>query len=169
MLSVIYHRLLDFLASISALLIFLIMVGISVNVLSRYFLGGSIIWMFEVAEYALLYIPCLGMAWLAREHGHIAITTFVEKLQPVHHSYAAWTTTLASAAVCAVIAYWGVFVLVDRIARQSVAVQTIVVPEYLIYWVIPFGFGLTAIEFLRQTARSPRSMKTESSESGERL
>jgi hypothetical protein len=28
-------------------------------------------------------------------------------------------------------------------------------PEYLLLWVIPFGFGLTAIEFIRLAVISP--------------
>lgn len=152
MLSRIYHRVLDLMAAAAALLIVFIMFAISADVFSRYLTGKSLIWVFELSEYALLYIPCLGMAWLARERGHIAITTFIEKM-PAHHLRGVqFATTAACAAVCAVIAYWGWVVLADKVARQSIAVQAIEIYEYWIYWSIPVGFTLTAIEFSRQLA-----------------
>ena len=155
MMSLAYHRLLDVLGGLAAVLVFLVMMGISVDVFTRYITGRSITWMFEVSEYALLYIPCLGMAWLARENGHIAITTFVEKCGPRARRGLLLSTTAACALVCGLVAYWGAVVLIDRIARNAISIQAIEVPDYLIYWVIPFGFGLAAIEFLLQLWRGP--------------
>jgi len=155
MFSLIYHRLLDMLGAVAAALVFLVMVGISVDVFIRYVTGSSIVWMFEVSEYSLLYIPCLGMAWLARENGHIAITTFVDKCPPETRRRLSRLTTAACVLVCGIIAYWGGVVFLERLRRGAVSIQAIEVPDVLIYWVIPFGFGLAAIEFLRQLFGSP--------------
>jgi TRAP-type C4-dicarboxylate transport system permease small subunit len=137
-------------AAFAALLIVFVMLSISIDVFSRYITGTSLVWVFEFSEYALLYIPCLGMAWLARERGHIAIITFIEVLSPPTFQRFQNLTTAACALVCSVIAYWGWVVLIDKIERGSVAVKAIEIPEFWIYWVIPFGFTLTAIEFTRQ-------------------
>ena len=150
-----YHRSLDVMAGVAAFFIFLVMLGITADVVMRSVTGKTIVWMFDVSQYALLYIPCLGMAWLAREGGHIAITTFVEMASPTKVAVIRLLTTLASAITCAVIAYWGWVVLFDKISSGSIAVQAIEVPEAWIYWVIPVGFSLTAFEFFRQLKGKP--------------
>ncbi|MCQ9618279.1 TRAP transporter small permease [Paenalcaligenes niemegkensis] len=151
----IYHRSLDLMAGIAALLILLVTLGISVDVFTRYITGRPIIWMFDVSQYVLLYIPCLGMAWLAREQGHIAITTFVEMASPSKVAAIRLLTTLASAITCSVIAYWAWIVLFEKISSGSVFVQAIEVPESWVYWVIPVGFSMTAFEFFRQLKGKP--------------
>jgi len=156
MLAKCYHRLLDALALIAALGILFLTLGVTADVLLRFMTGRPIIWMFDVSQYALLYIPCLGMAWLARERGHIAITTFVDMMPMQVHTLFSKLTLMLSALACGVISYWGWIVLFDKFSRNTKAVQVIVVPEYLIYWVIPFGFGLTCIEFVRQLFLKPK-------------
>jgi TRAP-type C4-dicarboxylate transport system permease small subunit len=144
-----YHRLLDALGFLAGALILCLMVGVSVDVLARYAFGRPVIWMFEVTEYALVYIPCLGLAWLARDRGHVAITSFAEALPPGPARALSVVTLAACAGVCAVIAGWGAVTVLERIERGTVLMQMLAIPEYLILWVIPFGFGLGAVEFAR--------------------
>src|SRR5690625_2297562 len=93
MLSKIYHHTLNVLAIISALLIVLIMLGVAVDVFVWYLFNITIVWVCDLSQYALLYIPCLAMAWLARDRGHIAITTFIEKLPPIYWMFVSAITT----------------------------------------------------------------------------
>src|SRR5690625_4915559 len=164
MLAKFYHRLLDVLAFISAIGILFITLGVSADVILRYLTGQPIAWMFDVSQYALLYIPCLGMAWLARERGHIAITTFIEMASPRKVAVMRFLTTFAAGFTCLVIAFWGWQLLWDKYQSGSVAVQAIVVPEVLIYWVIPVGFSTTAFEFFRQLWGKPYQLKAESAD-----
>jgi C4-dicarboxylate transporter DctQ subunit len=144
-----YDGLLDALSVICAGLILAMMLGVALDVTSRYFFGSPIAWMFEVTEYALLYVPCLGMGWLARERGHVAINSFVLMLPQSAQRVMFVVTTAVTAAVCALIAYWGAIVTLDRFSRATVVDQMIRTPEYVIVWVIPFGFALAAIAFTR--------------------
>lgn len=144
-----YDRALDALSVFCAAIILAVMIGVTANVCSRYFLGRSLVWVFEVTEYALLYIPCLGMAWLARERGHVAIDTFVSMLPGFIRRKVFLVTTAACGASCGVIAFWGIIVVVDRYRLGTIIDQMVRTPEYLVLWVIPFGFGLATIEFTR--------------------
>jgi TRAP-type C4-dicarboxylate transport system permease small subunit len=148
-----YNRLLDLLSVICAGIILATMVAVAVDVCSRYFFGVPLAWVFELTEYALLYVPCLGMGWLARERGHVAIDTFVSMLPEFMQRQLFLVTAAACAAVCGLIAYWGVIVVADRYRRGTIIDQMIATPEYLVLWVIPFGFGLAAIEFARLLVR----------------
>jgi len=144
-----YHRLLDALGFLAGALILCLMVGVSIDVVARHAFGRPVLWMFEVTEYALIYIPCLGLAWLARDRGHVAITSFAEALPPGLARALSVATLAACAGVCAVIAGWGAVTVAERMTRGTVLIQMLAVPEYLILWVIPFGFGLGAVEFAR--------------------
>lgn len=150
-----YHGLLDLLGALCGLLILALMVGVSVDVAVRSITGRPILWMFEVTEYVLLYIPCLGLAWLARDYGHVAITTFVAKLPTAPRRVIAITSMIFCAGVCSVVAYWGILATQISIGRGAVAGMMLRIPEYLLLWVIPFGFGLAAIEFVRLAATAP--------------
>jgi TRAP-type C4-dicarboxylate transport system permease small subunit len=154
-LSRLYHGLLDFLGALCGLLILSLMVGVSLDVAVRSITGRPIMWMFEVTEYVLLYIPCLGMAWLAREYGHVAITSFVSKLPSAPRKLVATSSMLFCASVSAVVAYWGVWATQVSIGRGAIAGMMLRMPEYILLWVIPFGFGLAALEFLRLAATDP--------------
>jgi TRAP-type C4-dicarboxylate transport system permease small subunit len=134
---------------VAAAIILAAMAGVAADVFGRYFFGRPIAWVFEITEYALLYVPCLGMAWLAREGGHVAIDSFVSKLPPSAQHAMYLATTAACALVCFVIAYWGTVVVVARYRQGTIVDQMIRTPEFLILWVIPFGFGLAAVEFTR--------------------
>src|SRR5688572_3759233 len=81
-LARIYDRCLEIMARIAAVLTILIVVGVSFDVLGRYFFAQPIGWVFEATEYALLFIPFLAMAWLVREKsGHVQIELVIENLR----------------------------------------------------------------------------------------
>lgn len=150
-----YHGLLDLLGVLCGVLILALMVGVSLDVVVRSITGRPILWMFEVTEYTLLYIPCLGMAWLSREYGHVAITSFVGKLPARPRRVIATISMLFCAGASGVVAYWGFWATQISMARGAVSGMMLRVPEYVLFWVIPFGFGLAAIEFVRLAVTDP--------------
>lgn len=151
----IYHKFLDALGLLCGLLVLALVVGVTIDVIVRSVTGRPILWMFELTEYVLLYIPCLGMAWLAREYGHVAITSFVGRLPAKPRLLMAVATTLFCALICFVVAYWGFMSTYQSIDRGTVAGMMLRLPEFVLLWVIPFGFGLTAFEFLRLALMGP--------------
>lgn len=151
----IYHRLLDLTGLVCGLLIIALMLGVSADVAVRSFTGRPILWMFEITEYTLLFIPCIGMAWLAREHGHVAITSFVSGMPAGLRRALAVSTLLLCAAVCALVAAWSGVVLRQSLARGTAVGMMLRIPEWRVFWVLPFGFGLAAIEFVRLASVNP--------------
>ena len=144
-----FDALIDALAVVAGSLILAVMVGVALDVVGRYFLGSPISWMFEITEYALLYVPCLGMAWLARERGHVAIDIVVGYL-PARLKHALdRAVALVVSAICAFIAYWGIVVAVDSYQQGSMLEHMIRIPEIVVIGVIPLGFALTAAAYLR--------------------
>lgn len=155
-----YHRLLDLTGLLCGLLILALMLGVTADVVVRSTTGRPILWMFEITEYTLLFIPCLGMAWLARDHGHVAITSFVRVLPDRPRRLLAMALLLLCAAVCAMIAWWAGVVLRQSLARGTVVGMMLQIPEWRVFWVVPFGFGLAAFEFARLALFDPQPPDT---------
>lgn len=154
-MTYIYHRFLDLTGLLAGLLILALMLGIVTDVAVRSITGRPLLWMFELTQYVLLYIPCIGMAWLAREHGHVTITSFVTQLGLRSQTFLAIAGLMLCAAVCAFIAWWSGIVTYRSILRGTVTGMILRIPEYLTLWIIPFGFGLAAVEFFRLAIFDP--------------
>lgn len=131
--------------------------GVIVDVLARYLLGRPIAWVFEVTEYILLYIPCLGMAWLAREKGHVAIDLVLSRLGGGARGLVEGVNEIVAGAVCAFIAYWGALATWDNYVRWILIENILQVPKAAVLAIIPVGFAMAAIEFFRSARRRLRT------------
>jgi TRAP-type C4-dicarboxylate transport system permease small subunit len=145
----VYDAVVDGLAAIAGLLLVLCIVGIVLDVTGRYFWNTPLPWVFELTEYALLYIPCLGMAWLARDGGHVAVDIVTANLRPSTRLLLGALVSLVTAVVCALIAYWGLMTTWDSFERGITIDKYLRIPRWAILGVIPLGFALTAVEFAR--------------------
>lgn len=144
-----YNAVIGGLAGVAGLLMVLCIVGIALDVAGRFFWNASLPWVFELTEYALLYIPCLGMAWLAREGGHVAVDIVTVRLRPSTQLLLAAVVCAATAVVCALIAYWGLMTTWDSFVRDITIDKYLRIPRWSVLGVIPLGFALTAVEFAR--------------------
>ncbi len=137
----------------SAMLVFTV-IFVPLDVGSRYFFGAPITWVYEVTEYILLMVPCLGMAWLARHNGHVVIDVLTTRLGPrvKQNLEAAMLVLVASS--CAFIAWWGGVVTLESFQKRAIIENVLQTPQWLIYVSIPLGFALTAIEFARKGFRA---------------
>lgn len=147
-------RLEDALASVAAAMIVFTVIFVPLDVASRYFFGAPITWVYEVTEYILLMIPCLAMAWLARHNGHVVIDVATSRLGERSRARLRAATSLAVAATCAFVAWWGAAVTFTSFRANAVIENVLQTPQWMIYICIPLGFALTAIEFARQGVRA---------------
>ena len=147
-------RLEDALAFVAAAMIVFTVIFVPADVASRYFFGAPITWVYEVTEYILLMIPCLAMAWLARNNGHVVIDVATSHLGERARARLGAATSLAVAATCAFVAWWGAQVTFTSLRAGAVIENVLQTPQWMIYLCIPLGFALTAIEFARQGVRA---------------
>lgn len=145
-----YEATITALSVVAAAIVVFVTFGVSADVLLRAIIGRPIPWMFEVTEYALFWIPCLGMAWLARERGHVAIdimtTRFPAAAREINDRLIAALASIATG----IVFFFSWQVVAESFRRGTVLENTLQVPEALVLIVIPIGFGLTTIEFMRQ-------------------
>lgn len=146
----------DALALLAAVLLVFTVVFVPIDVGSRYFFNAPLTWVFEITEYILLIMPCLGMAWLARGNGHVAIDIVTSRLGDRHRALLSGITAIVVALVCAFVAWWGTIVTLQSFQAKAIIENVLQTPQWLIYIAIPVGFALCALEFVRKGAQAFR-------------
>ncbi|HEX7054533.1 MAG TPA: TRAP transporter small permease [Burkholderiales bacterium] len=148
-----FDRLEDALAVLAAALLVFALVFVTLDVASRYFFNRPLSWVFEVTEYILLFVPCLGMAWLARHDGHVMIDVLTSRLPLRRRARLARVVAAVVAFVCAFIAWWGAIATYESWRSHAIIENILETPQYLVYAAIPLGFALCAVEFARKALR----------------
>lgn len=140
----------DALAFLASCMLVFTVVFVPIDVGSRYLFSAPITWVYEVTEYILLMVPCLGMAWLARHNGHVVIDVLTSRLGQRAQRLLEAGTFLLVALACAFVAWWGGVVTLQSYNARAIIENVLQAPQWLIYISIPAGFALTAIEFARK-------------------
>ncbi len=145
-----FDVLLKQLANVGMLMLFLMLIAVCWEVFSRYFLGRGTTWVIEFSEYAILYMTFLGSPWLLKENGHVEMDIVVNTLQPKYRQILRATTSVLCALVCLVLAWSGAEVAIDYLQRGLHRPTLMSPPYFPLIAVIPTGFSLLSIQFLRQ-------------------
>lgn len=135
------------LASLSLLVIMLVVAG---NALSRYFLGSSVRWSFELSEYILLYFTFLSAAYLIRIGGHATFDIFTSLARGRVLTTLTVISTLLSLLICASFTLAAFNLTVENYQRNIILQNNLMTPRYLLLAVIPVGGGLMCSELLQK-------------------
>lgn len=106
-------------------------------------------WLFTSSEYGLLYMTMLGAPWLVREKGHVHIELVTAALPPAARQIVSRAVSLLCVAVCAVLAWKGLDLLMTNLERNDYDVRAYFYPRWLLSITFPISFGMMAIEFSR--------------------
>lgn len=135
-------------AVVSGVLAILLMLGVSLEVLSRQFLGLSYPLVLDFSESSLLVMTFLPAAWVLRQESHVRIDVFTRVLLRRQRELLDTVVSLISAAVMLVVTLVGVNetlkdMRLDRIFGGSMV--------YMRWWMtiaIPIGAGLMVAAYL---------------------
>ena len=149
-----FDRLNIALATIAGSFLVLITVAICWEILSRWILGVGNLWLVEISEYMLLYVTFLGAAWVLGNDRHVAIDLVLNQLSAANQRRLQVFLSSLGAICCLVIAWFGVVMTIDQF-QAGIRETTLLAPEsFWITSVIPFGFLLLGVQFLRRVVRS---------------
>jgi TRAP-type C4-dicarboxylate transport system permease small subunit len=98
----------------------------------------------------LLYVTFLGATWLLKREGHVSVDVVVERLNPRARLWFNVIISILIGALCLVMAFSGVSATLNVYRRGVFTVTTLEVPLALLVAVIPLGFFLLFIQFLRR-------------------
>jgi len=125
-------------------------IGTCVDVLLRYSFNRPISWMLELTEYAMLYIPFLGAAFVLKEDGHIRIDLVITFLSEQSRGWLNVVTSFVGGVVMLTYTWFGAQVTLDYFKRGVPSLESLKTPMFLILMIIPIGGLLFSIQFFRQ-------------------
>ena len=134
---------------IATVLLGVIFVEYCAEVVLRYLLNAPTSWGLELVSYSQCISVFLVMPLITKTGGHIAITILVERLRPRAAGILSWILYFMSFVICAL----GAWIAWSETFRQFVQdVQLMKVhpiPQWWISIFIGYGFGMSALHFLR--------------------
>jgi len=150
----VFDRIIGFLAFLSGVVIILIITIVVVEVVVRKLAAGwmpGFFWVIEIVEYLLLFGTFLAAAWLLKGENHVKMDLILNWLNPTTQSIINVITSILCSIVCLVIACYGVMSVWDFF-QSGYEISTVVRPlKWPLVSVIPLGFFMLFIQFLRRT------------------
>jgi TRAP-type C4-dicarboxylate transport system permease small subunit len=153
-LEALFDHILDISAVLSGVLIFLSMLGSSVDVMSRYILNEPIEPMIALTEFGLLYITFLAAGWLQRIDGHIKMDFIVSRMNSRNQLVFAIISSILAMIVSLFLIWYGAQVTRELWITKSYDVFKLQgVPKAIIVAIIPVGGLMLFLQLLRQILR----------------
>ncbi|WP_041965091.1 TRAP transporter small permease [Mesobacillus selenatarsenatis] len=151
-------RVLDFtenvLAYIGGILLAISTITVVMEVISRYLFNYSFLWVNEISEYILLYIPFLGGAWLLRSNGHITVDILEELMSSRLRFLSDILIAIVGILICIIIVWYGTLTTFDVLYRDVRSLTTLQIPQVYVMAIIPLGTFILMLEFIRKLYRT---------------
>ncbi len=146
-------------AVVAGILLVLVTVFIGYVILARILGISSPAWIVQFTEYALLWITFLGTAWVLSRGRHVSIDLITSRLTPRGKVVLDIAHSLVGCGVCVVLCWFGFVTTWSMFERGVTDVQVVDVAKYQVVLIIPLGFLLLALQFLRKMLMGLHSIK----------
>lgn len=149
-----FDRFNNLLAVIACILLVGITVAICVEIVTRGLLDISNPWLVELSEITLLYTTFLAAAWVLGRDKHVSIDLIFDRVSMQTANRLHLVLSLIAAIPCFVVTWCGILTVIDQYVND-IREPTIMAP--LTFWitaVVPFGFFLLGLQFLRRAVRA---------------
>ena len=149
-----FDRFNQVLAAIACTMLVLITLAICWEIVARWTFNLNNPWLVELSEITLLYVTFLGAAWVLGNDKHVTIDLIIERISGVTQRWLHLALSLLAAVTCFTLVWFGILVALDQF-QNEIREPTIMAPQsFWITLVIPFGFLLLGVQFLRRGVRS---------------
>jgi C4-dicarboxylate transporter DctQ subunit len=144
-----FDRLLNMMAATAGVILVFICVAVCYTIGMRFFFTKTTIWLIQTTEYALLWIVFLATTWLLKEGGHITTDIIYGGLNEKTRRYFDLVLFICSAIACAICFYYATNYMYKAIINHVNDVRGVTVPKAAIFVIIPVGFLMLTVQFLR--------------------
>lgn len=127
----------------------IIIFAYSYEVVSRYFFNAPTWWADEAVSYSLCIGCFLMMPYVTRQKGHVAVTFLVDSMPPRRRHVAYLWIYAVGFVVCAAAFWINLDENIRQVAKDVYLMKVKPIPKYYISVFITFGFGMSALHFLR--------------------
>ena len=127
----------------------LIVLAYAWEVVARYFLGAPTRWSADLVGYLLLFLTFMALPKVTASGGHVAVTVLLERLSPRAQIWAGRAIALLGAAVCLFLMKICLDETLRQVERNIRMMAAHPVPKaWISVWIV-YGFGGSALHFLR--------------------
>ncbi len=127
----------------------IILFAYSFEVISRYFFSAPTWWADEAVSYSLCIGCFLMMPHVTREKGHVAVTFLIDLLPAKKAKVAYWFIYLMCFVACALATWINLDENIRQVVKDVHMMKVKPFPMYYISVFLTFGFGMSALHFLR--------------------
>ena len=149
MIGKILDRIFSFMALLAALLLLFITFSIAYSIFTRQMGLPMPVWVVQFNEYALLWLTFLTTAWVLARNKHVSVQILSQRMGPTGVRVLGFIHNLVGAGLCAVFCWYGANTTYDHYVRQVIDVGAVDIPKAFILVIIPVGFFLLVLQFLR--------------------
>lgn len=146
-------RILDRIEGLMAGAAILLLVGITLSVCAevfmRYVLNDPILWVVEIAEYALVYICFLGTAWALTNGNHVRVDIFLSAFPQRWRQRFGVLSSLLGLGIAAVLTIWGCNAVWEKYLSGAYRPTVVEFPSWIVLLCIPVGSLFLGLRFLR--------------------
>lgn len=111
-----------------------------------------------LVEYALLFSTMAAGPWMLRIGGHVAVESFVAMLPAALRRLAAVLVMVLSVAVLALLCWRAGVGALEEHSFGGMDMRSVNIPGWISYAILSAGFGLMALEVLRQLLSGATSL-----------
>jgi TRAP-type C4-dicarboxylate transport system permease small subunit len=159
-------RVCSFLAVLSGLIIIFVTLSIGYSILSRATGLPGAVWVVQFNEYALLWMTFLGTAWFLSRKKHISVHIILQRLSEKNKKRVAIVHALMGMVLCGLFCWFTAFTTIEKIGRNVIDVQAVDIPIGYVLIVIPLGFLLLFLQFIRNLVEAVRATRIDLGETG---
>lgn len=166
-MGIIFDRILLVCAGIASVFALGIMLASGFQVIARYIFNLGVTWLTEIINFMLIYLVFLGAPWLLKEKGHVAIDLIYVRQNEITRRVLDIIVSAVGALSCSIMVLFSALKTIDNFAGGVIVSSTFQVPRGFFLCILPVGFLLLSIEFVRQLYKAifrPRSQETEPTE-----
>ena len=142
------------------ILILFMVLSITYSVATRAFHLDSPLWINQFNDYSLVWVCFLTTAWLLANDKHVRVDIVFSRLSQRGKRVILFIQNIVGAALCALMCYQGILSTWEHIRDKVMDVQSIDVPKGWVLWVIPLGFFLLTLVFLRKAIENAQTLKS---------
>lgn len=126
-----------------------IVTAFAYEVVARYVFNAPTWWSAELVSYLLCVLTSCMMPRVTQTRGQVAVTVLLERLRPQAQGVAERLIWALGFAATAAIAWFAAEETARQIERGVQMMAAMPIPKWWVSIWIAFGFGLTALQFLR--------------------
>jgi C4-dicarboxylate transporter DctQ subunit len=149
------------LAIIAGITLGLLLIAVCYATFSRVAFNDPMSNLIEYATYSLLYITFLSAPMLLQEKRHINVDIIITMLSKRRQAIASIITNIVGCLTSFVIFYFSFMATLTSFKAKVVVPDSMYTPQFLLLMVIPIGFFLLVIQFIRNIKEGVDIARTE--------